>query len=101
MHTAETGAVHRLIDRIWRQEAGRILAHLTRLVGDMSAAEDLAQDALLAALEQWPKSGVPDNPGAWLIESPSSMSISTTRYATICFASSSFAVTRFSLRKCG
>ena len=62
-----SNAAHRVVDRIWRKESARILAHLTRTVGDISLAEDLAQEALLAALAQWPNSGVPDNPGAWLM----------------------------------
>jgi RNA polymerase sigma-70 factor, ECF subfamily len=55
------------IEAIWRIEGSRIIATLTRMTGDVSAAEDLAQDALLAALEKWPVDGVPDNPGAWLM----------------------------------
>jgi RNA polymerase sigma-70 factor, ECF subfamily len=58
--------VHRAIDAVWRIESARVIAGLARFVGDVATAEDLAQDALLAALEQWPESGVPDNPGAWL-----------------------------------
>jgi RNA polymerase sigma-70 factor (ECF subfamily) len=58
---------HRAIDAVWRIESPRLIAGLTRLVRDVGVAEDLAQDALVAALEQWPKSGVPDNPGAWLM----------------------------------
>jgi RNA polymerase sigma-70 factor (ECF subfamily) len=58
---------HRTIDAVWRIEAPRLIAGLTRLVRDVGLAEDLAQDALVAALEQWPVSGVPDNPGAWLM----------------------------------
>ena len=64
MTTADT---HRTIDAIWRIESARVVAGLTRLVRDISLAEDLAQDALVAALEEWPKSGVPENPGAWLM----------------------------------
>jgi RNA polymerase sigma factor (sigma-70 family) len=59
--------VHRAIDAIWRIESARLIAGLTRMVGDVGLAEDLAQDALVAALERWPESGVPDNPGAWLM----------------------------------
>src|SRR5579859_1697666 len=55
------------IDAVWRIESARLIAGLARIVGDVGLAEDLAQDALVAALEQWPKSGVPDNPGAWLM----------------------------------
>src|SRR5213594_1068207 len=55
------------IDAVWRIESARLIAGLARVVGDIGVAEDLAQDALVAALEQWPQSGVPDNPGAWLM----------------------------------
>ena len=55
------------IDAVWRIESARLIAGLARIVGDVGLAEDLAQDALVAALEQWPRSGVPDNPGAWLM----------------------------------
>jgi len=58
---------HRTIDAVWRIESPRLIAALTRIVHDVGLAEDLAQDALVAALEQWPKAGVPDNPGAWLM----------------------------------
>ncbi|MFW6205102.1 MAG: RNA polymerase sigma factor [Actinomycetota bacterium] len=57
----------RTVDAVWRIEAPRLIAGLTRIVRDVGLAEDLAQDALVAALEQWPESGVPDNPGAWLM----------------------------------
>ncbi|AOK49326.1 MULTISPECIES: RNA polymerase sigma factor [Burkholderia] len=60
-------AVHRAIDAVWRIEAARIIAHVARLVRDVGVAEELAQDALVAALEHWPRGGVPDNPGAWLM----------------------------------
>jgi len=56
-----------VVSRIWRTEAARLVAGLTRMTKDLGLAEDLAQDALVAALEQWPESGVPDNPGAWLM----------------------------------
>jgi len=59
--------VHRTIDAVWRIESARVIAGLARIVGDVGAAEDLAQDALLAALQQWPESGIPANPGAWLM----------------------------------
>jgi RNA polymerase sigma factor (sigma-70 family) len=58
---------HRAIDAVWRIESARIIAGLTRIVRDVGLAEELAQDALVAALEQWPASGIPDNPGAWLM----------------------------------
>ena len=58
---------HRVVEAVWRIEAARIIAGLARIVQDVGLAEELAQDALVAALEQWPESGVPDNPGAWLM----------------------------------
>jgi RNA polymerase sigma factor (sigma-70 family) len=58
---------HSTIDALWRIESARIIAGLTRIVRDVGLAEELAQDALVAALEQWPQSGIPDNPGAWLM----------------------------------
>src|SRR5215204_4998354 len=58
---------HRTIDAIWRIESPRLIAGLVRMVHDVGMAEDLAQDALVAALERWPSSGIPDNPGAWLM----------------------------------
>src|SRR5215207_3264546 len=57
---------HRALDAVWRSESAKLIAGLTRIVRDVGIAEDLAQDALLAALEQWPESEVPRNPGAWL-----------------------------------
>jgi len=60
-------ATHQAIDAVWRIESPRLIAGLTRITRDVGLAEDLAQEALVAALEQWPQSGVPDNPGAWLM----------------------------------
>src|SRR5271155_5084598 len=60
-------ATHRAIDAVWRIESARLIAGLARIVRDVGLAEELAQDALVAALETWPESGVPDNPGAWLM----------------------------------
>ncbi|WP_030453638.1 RNA polymerase sigma factor [Herbidospora cretacea] len=57
---------HHVVEEVWRSEAARVIAGLTRLTGDVGLAEELAQDALVAALEQWPRDGVPANPGAWL-----------------------------------
>jgi RNA polymerase sigma factor (sigma-70 family) len=57
----------RAIDAVWRIESARVIGGLARIVHDLGWAEDLAQDALVAALEQWPQSGIPDNPGAWLM----------------------------------
>src|SRR5436305_14282954 len=58
---------HAAIDAVWRIESPKLIAGLARLVRDVAVAEDLAQDALVAALQQWPESGAPDNPGAWLM----------------------------------
>src|SRR5213082_1099091 len=58
---------HRVIDAVWRIESARLIAGLTRITGDVGLAEELAQDALVAALERWPEAGIPDNPGAWLM----------------------------------
>src|ERR1043165_9155670 len=57
----------RSVEAVWRLESARLIAGLARLVRDVGLAEELAQDALVAALEQWPESGVPRNPGAWLM----------------------------------
>ena len=64
MSSAET---HRVIDAVWRIESPKLIAGLTRIVRDVGVAEELAQDALVVALEKWPESGIPDNPGAWLM----------------------------------
>jgi RNA polymerase sigma-70 factor (ECF subfamily) len=70
---------HQAIDAVWRIESARLIAALARLVGDVGLAEDLAQDALLAALERWPKAGIPDNPGAWLMATAKHRAIDTLR----------------------
>ncbi|MEV0996031.1 RNA polymerase sigma factor [Nonomuraea sp. NPDC050202] len=57
---------HRAVEAVWRIESARVIATLARMVNDIGLAEELAQDALVAALEEWPRNGVPDNPGAWL-----------------------------------
>jgi predicted RNA polymerase sigma factor len=59
--------IHRTIDAVWQIESARLIASLTRLVHDVGLAEDLAQGALVAALEQWPQTGIPEKPGAWLM----------------------------------
>lgn len=65
---SDESRVRRAIDAVWRIESAKIIARLARMVGDVGVAEDLAQDAFVAALERWPESGVPDNPGAWLMQ---------------------------------
>ncbi len=64
---AESSSSHRVIEAVWRIESARLIGGLARLVGELGLAEDLAQDALIAALERWPSTGIPDNPGAWLM----------------------------------
>jgi RNA polymerase sigma factor (sigma-70 family) len=70
---------HRAIDAVWRIESPRLIAGLARMVRDVSLAEDLAQDALVAALERWPESGIPENPGAWLMTTAKHRAIDTFR----------------------
>jgi RNA polymerase sigma-70 factor (ECF subfamily) len=70
---------HRAIDAVWRIESARLIAGLARLVRDVGVAEELAQDALVAALQQWPESGVPDNPGAWLMATAKHRALDTLR----------------------
>ena len=74
---------HRTIDAIWRIESPRLIAGLARIVRDVGVAEDLAQDALVAALEQWPRAGVPNNPGAWLMASAKHRAIDYFRRNTL------------------
>jgi RNA polymerase sigma factor (sigma-70 family) len=64
---AVTAEIQHTIDAVWRMESAKLIAGLARVVGDIGMAEDLAQDALVAALERWPESGIPDNPAAWLM----------------------------------
>jgi RNA polymerase sigma factor (sigma-70 family) len=69
----------RAIDAVWRIESARLIARLARMVGDVGVAEDMAQDALLVALERWPESGVPENPGAWLMATAKNRAIDQLR----------------------
>jgi RNA polymerase sigma factor (sigma-70 family) len=78
MEATETDT-HRAIDAVWRIESAKLIAGLARMVGDVGLAEDLAQDALVAALERWPRQGVPDNPGAWLMATAKRRAIDTLR----------------------
>ena len=75
--------VKRTIDAVWRIESARLIAGLARFVRDVGLAEDLAQEALVAALEQWPESGVPDNPGAWLMATAKHRAIDRLRRADV------------------
>src|SRR5471030_1965983 len=74
---------HRAIDAVWRIESAKLIAGLARIVGDIGQAEDLAHDALLIALEKWPQSGVPDNPGAWLMGTAKHRAIDLLRRMTV------------------
>ena len=74
-----TGDVHRTVEAVWRMESAKIIGALARVLRDVGLAEELAQEALLAALEQWPASGVPDNPGAWLTAAAKHRAIDTIR----------------------
>ena len=73
------GEIDRTIDAVWRMESARLIAGLARIVRDVGIAEELAQDALVAALEQWPRDGVPQNPGAWLMTAAKRRAIDTLR----------------------
>jgi len=74
---------HRAIEAVWRIESARLIAGLTRIVRDVGVAEELAQDALVAALEQWPESGIPENPGAWLMATAKNRAIDYLRRGTL------------------
>jgi RNA polymerase sigma factor (sigma-70 family) len=75
-------AVRRTLDAVWRMESGRLIAGLARLVGDLGAAEELAQDAFVIALEQWPTDGIPNNPGAWLMATAKHRAVDLVRRRT-------------------
>ena len=75
----EREEARRAIDAVWRIESARLIAGLARMVGDVGVAEDMAQDAFVAALEEWPRSGVPDNPGAWLMTTAKNRAIDRLR----------------------
>ena len=74
---------HRAVEAVWRIESPRLIAGLTRMVRDVGLAEDLAQDALVAALERWPESGVPENPGAWLMATAKRRAIDKLRHGQL------------------
>src|SRR5581483_7651689 len=74
---------HRAIDAVWRIESARLIAGLARIVRDVGLAEELAQDAMVTALEKWPESGVPDNPGAWLMAAAKHRAIDELRRARL------------------
>jgi RNA polymerase sigma factor (sigma-70 family) len=78
-----TSTTHRAIEAVWRIEAAKIIASVARMVRDVGLAEELAQDALIAALEHWPQSGVPDNPGAWLMATAKNRALDQLRRAKL------------------
>ena len=75
--------VHGAIDTVWRMESARLIGALARRVRDVGLAEELAQDALVAALEHWPRDGIPDNPGAWLMTTARNRALDRLRQATL------------------
>ncbi len=78
-----TALAHRAIDAVWRIESARVIAGLARMVRDVGLAEELAQDALVAALERWPQTGVPENPGAWLMATAKNRAIDRLRHSRL------------------
>jgi len=75
--------IHRVVDAVWRMESAKLISALTRVTGDIGLAEELAQDALVAALERWPESGVPDRPGAWLMATAKHRAVDAFRRAQL------------------
>ncbi len=75
--------IHRAIEAVWRIESAKIVGSLTRMVRDVGVADELAQDALVSALEQWPSSGIPDNPGAWLMQAAKNRAIDLIRHRAL------------------
>ncbi|MGQ0562708.1 MAG: RNA polymerase sigma factor [Gemmatimonadota bacterium] len=80
---ARVSETHRTIEAVWRIESAKLIATLARIVGDVGLAEDLAQDALVAALERWPRDGVPRNPGAWLMATAKHRAVDLLRKRTL------------------
>src|SRR5499427_6115938 len=75
--------IHGTIDAVWRIESPRLIAGLARIVRDVGAAEDLAQDALVAALQKWPRDGIPEKPGAWLMAAAKHRAIDLLRHRAV------------------
>src|SRR5690348_5815266 len=73
------GATRKAIETVWRIESARLIGGLVRVVRDVGLAEDLAQEALVTALERWPETGIPDNPGAWLMATAKNRAIDQLR----------------------
>src|ERR1700730_6534104 len=72
--------IHRTVEAVWRMESAKIIAKLARMLHDVGLAEELAQDTLVTALEQWPRSGTPDNPGAWLMATAKNRALDALRH---------------------
>ncbi|CAM2196427.1 RNA polymerase sigma-70 factor, ECF subfamily [Paraburkholderia kururiensis] len=83
MTGAATSATHQAIEAVWRIESAKVIAHVARVVRDVGLAEEIAQDALVAALERWPETGVPDNPGAWLMTTAKNRALDRLRLAAL------------------
>ena len=75
--------IHRTIEAVWKIESARLIAGLTRIVRDVGVAEELAQDALVVALEKWPDTGIPANPGAWLMGTAKHRAIDYLRHGSL------------------
>src|SRR5579863_1988134 len=73
-------AIHRTVEAVWRMESAKIIAKLARMLRNVGLAEELAQDALVIALEQWPRSGTPDNPGGWLMATAKNRALDELRH---------------------
>src|SRR3954451_21273891 len=72
-----------IVARVWKDEGPRVIGYLVRILRDVALAEELAQDALEAALEEWPRSGVPERPGAWLVTTARNRALNTLRRAKV------------------
>src|SRR3954452_15508719 len=79
MSVAESAVTHRTVEAVWRIESARIIAGLARLTQDVGLAEEYAQDALVTALEQWPRTGVPPNPAGWLMTTAKNRAVDAAR----------------------
>src|ERR1700723_2121565 len=75
--------IHRTVEAVWRMESAKIIAKLARMLRNVGLAEELAQDALVTALEQWPRTGTPDNPGAWLMATAKNRALDELRHRKI------------------
>lgn len=88
--TQESHAIHRRIQAVWQMESAKLIARLARMLRDVGRAEEVAQDAFVVALEQWPRSGIPDNPGAWLMATARNRAIDQLRHLKLVERKASF-----------